>query len=252
MIKEYEQTIFLIVGAMKAGTTALYKYLSEHPEISPARRKELHYFDWNFHLPRRWFFEQLGDGRVTGEASPFYLYHPWVPARIKQVVPKAKIIIVLRDPVERAISHYSHSYRMGEEELELVDALGNESLRLAGLSNREDFDAREGLGAQVGHSYMSRGKYWAQIDRYQRLFPAENLLIVKSEQLFDDECLVKQKILRFLGVDEDFATTSFPRANEGISLEVPQSVSRWLQDSYQQENHRLKQRLGVGWEWTEP
>ena len=108
---------FVIIGAQRCGTSSLYSYLIEHPQIAPATRKELHYFDLNYAAGDEWYRSQFPqfpdtpfDGRltVTGEASPYYLFHPMAAERCASVVPDAKLIVMVRDPVERAYSHYHH------------------------------------------------------------------------------------------------------------------------------------------------
>ncbi len=101
---------FIILGAQRAGTSSLYYYLSQHPQILPAVRKELHFFDDHYRRGLGWYRSQFptrgARGTITGEATPYYLSHPHAPARIQRLLPQARLIVLLRNPVERAISHY--------------------------------------------------------------------------------------------------------------------------------------------------
>jgi hypothetical protein len=104
---------FIIVGTQKGGTSSLYSYLCTHPEVWPATKKEVHFFDNHFSETEEWYRSHFPSrlklkltGRITGEASPYYLFHPLAPRRMADVAPKAKLIMLLRNPVKRAISHY--------------------------------------------------------------------------------------------------------------------------------------------------
>ena len=127
---------FLIIGAQRCGTTTLYNQLVSHPDISPATTKELHYFDINFSKGIQWYKEQFNDERIIGEASPYYIFHPLCPKRIFDIIPEVKIIVLLRNPVERAYSHYWHEIRLGKENLSFEDAISEESSRIKNESKK--------------------------------------------------------------------------------------------------------------------
>ena len=128
----------LIIGAQKGGTTSLFSYLVQHPDVLAPLTKEIHYFDLQYDREDKWyrghfpFARRLERGAVTIDASPYYLPHPLVPARAAQLVPEAKLVAVLRDPVDRALSHYHHEVRAGRESLSFADAIDQEAERLAG------------------------------------------------------------------------------------------------------------------------
>jgi hypothetical protein len=208
---------FVIVGAQKAGTTSLYADLAAQPDVLPAASKEVHFFDtcdwergpgaYRAYFPMRarirlrsWLRRRPS---LTGEASPYYLYHPLAAERLAATVPAAKVIILLRDPVERTLSHYWHEVRGGREHLPLREALEVEPDRLRG---RED--ALRAGAAQCRHrdhqvfSYLDRSRYSRQVARYLQLFPPEQVLVLKSELLFDDDGATKRRIGEFLGLPE--------------------------------------------------
>lgn len=208
---------FVIVGAQKAGTTSLYAYLTAQPDVLPAASKEVHFFDtcdwergpgaYRAYFPTRARMRVRSWSRrrpsLTGEASPYYLYHPLAPERLAATVPGAKVIILLRDPVERTLSHYWHEVRGGREHLPLREALQVEPDRLRG----REAALRDGA-AQCRHrdhqvfSYLDRSRYSRQVARYLELFPPEQVLVLKSELLFDDDGATKQRIGEFLGLTE--------------------------------------------------
>src|SRR4051794_15060794 len=206
---------FVIVGAQKAGTTSLYAYLRAHPNVLPAASKEVHFFDtceWdsgpeayraNFPMRAhmqfaRWFRRAAV---ITGEATPYYLYHPLAAERLASTAPDAKIIILLRDPVERTLSHYWHEVRGKRETLGVRDALQAEEDRLRG--REEALVAGEPACQHLDHrnfSYRDRSRYTRQVARYLKLFPADRVLVLQSEKLFGDDPDVKEQLARFLGL----------------------------------------------------
>mgnify|MGYP006439820863 CR=1 FL=1 len=136
---------FIIVGAQKAGTTSLFRYLTSHPQIkAPFKTKEIHFFDGglesedNYKKGLKWYkshfpLKSKMYNKLTYEASPLYLFHPCAPKRIKKDIPDVKIIILLRNPVERSISHYFHELRKGRERLTVDEAFRKEEDRLKGV-----------------------------------------------------------------------------------------------------------------------
>ncbi len=133
---------FVIIGAQKSGTTSLYDFVIRHPEIAPALKKEMHYFSINYkfgeqwyrsnfptNLSRRYFTKKTGQKLLSGEASPSYLFYPTVPSRMKKVLPDVKLIVILRNPVDRAYSQYHHSRRKGRETLSFEKAIELEEER---------------------------------------------------------------------------------------------------------------------------
>lgn len=205
---------FLIIGAQRSGTSSLHAMLSDHPQIHSGRIKEVHYFDLN-HWRGEWWYRGhfptraalAADGRrtgmrpIVGEATPYYLYHPEAAARAYDLLPDARLIAILRDPVERAISHYHHEVARGTETLPLEQALDAEQDRLHGtdLGRRSDSPYR-GLDPHQRYSYLDRGQYAPQLRRWLAAYPREQLLVVFSAELFSRPKQVLPQILRHIGV----------------------------------------------------
>jgi|SRR5690242_3518862 len=117
---------FLIIGAQRCGTTSLFEYLARHPDVAPPSAKELHFFDSEYHKGDAWYrerFPSLRNGFITGEATPYYIFHPHTPTRVRDWNSKVKLIVLLRNPVDRAYSHYHHEVRLGTESLDFETAL---------------------------------------------------------------------------------------------------------------------------------
>lgn len=193
---------FLGIGVQKAGTTTLHSLLGLHPEIFLPNKKELHFFSLNYEKGLPWYrrhFEDASSNQFVGEITPYYIFHPYVAERIVQDLGKIKVIVLLRDPVARSISHYKHSVRLGFETLGLDQAIKEESERLSG-ANQSLLSIN---GRHKNHqelSYVSRSLYRIQIKRYWKLLGKENVLIVPSETFFKDPWPALQRIYSFLGL----------------------------------------------------
>ena len=180
---------FLIIGAQRAGSSSLFAYVCAHPSVAEPTHKEIHFFDNNWFRGLDWYRRyfplraRMG-GRITGEASPYYLFHPAAAGRVAETLPDVRLIAVLRDPVERAYSAYQLARRQGHETLEFEEALAREVERLAGEEERILADPRYASVAHRRFSYRTRGLYAEQLERWYERFPREQLLVVRSEDLF--------------------------------------------------------------------
>lgn len=208
---------FLCVGAQKAGTTTLGQMLRHHRSVFVAPIKEVHYFSINSERSRDWYashFDGASPGQRRGELTPYYLFHPAAPRRIRSLLPHVRLIALVRDPVERALSGYFHSVRLGLETLSLEDALEREEARLAGA----DAVVEETGGrheSHQSHSYVARSRYEAQLARYLAHFPASQLLVLKAEDLFADPAAVWRRVLGFLELEPTEWSGPAPVENAG-------------------------------------
>lgn len=194
---------FLICGTQKGGSTALYYYLKEHPQIYLHSKKEIHYFDLNYHRGiewyKRYFKNTPPDCKAIGEASPSYMYLEEVAERIFWLIPDIKLIFILRDPVRRAYSHYWHEVNLGYEWMSFENALEKEEERL----KRGDIFNRQ------HYSYKDRGKYIDQLERFRKYFSKDQMLVVINDELKKKPESTLKKILKFLDVDENFSSRSW-------------------------------------------
>ena len=195
----------LVIGAQRAGTSSLYRWLGDHPGVAPSFRKEVEYFSRYWARGEDWYrahFEvRAGRRHLRFEATPDYLFHPLAAARAASVVPDARIVVLLRDPVARAWSHYRHMVRLGYETLPFADALAAEESRCAGdmeaLAADPDHDAR----ALLLYSYAARGHYADQLARWCAVYPECRILLLPSADLFGDAPGAYAKVLEFLDLD---------------------------------------------------
>ncbi|ASJ08373.1 hypothetical protein A3L11_03645 [Thermococcus siculi] len=194
---------FIICGTQKGGTTALYTYLKEHPEIFLPREKEVHYFDLNYPRGINWYEKHFRgttpQHRAIGEASPFYMYLEEVPERIYEILPDVKLIFILRNPVDRAYSHYWHEVKLGYEWLPFEAAIKKERERLEDAS----------IFAKQNYSYLDRGKYIEQLKRYRKYFSRDQMLILINEDLKAYPEWTMRVVFEFLGVNSDFKSPNW-------------------------------------------
>ncbi len=196
---------FIVIGGQRCGTTSLFKYILQHPEVASPLGKEIHYFDLHFNKGLPWYLAHFpkaprNHGSIlTGEASPYYIFHPLVPERIAGVLPRVKIIAILRNPVERAYSHFQHEKRKGREKLSFEKAIEAERQRLEGEEDR--IENKKGYYSYAHHrfSYLSRGLYIEQLKRWYGCLPKESILILQTESLIVAQNQNMDKVFRFLG-----------------------------------------------------
>ena len=201
---------FLIIGAQRSGSTSLYQYLVTHPLILPALRKEVHYFDFQYMKGLAWYLAHFPFNhrpwstrrRITGEASPYYMVHPMAPARVRGFNRDMKLIAVLRDPVDRAFSHYQHELSWGTETLTFHDALAAEPERLS---------SHQHLLRQAPHyysynhhhfSYLDRGRYGHYLKMWLDHFPGKQVLVLNTEEMLADPSRIVNEVFAFLGLPE--------------------------------------------------
>jgi hypothetical protein len=254
---------YLIIGAQRAGTTSLHRYLVQHPAVATLlHTKGVHYFDTNYgkgmawyasHFPTRlygrWLHARRGVRLLTGEASPYYLFHPHVPYRVANDLPAAKLIVLLRDPVARAHSHYQHEVARGFESLSFEEAIDREPERLAEETKRLLAEPLYNSFSHQHHSYLARGRYVDQLRTWRSLFPAEQLLVLSSEQFFAEPDRAFQRVLDFLELPA-FKPAAFERHNAHSYARLSQPLYRRLCDHFAEPNQALYDYLGVGFGWS--
>lgn len=183
----------IVIGAMKCATSSLHYYLGLHPEIQTSRKKELDFFidERNWRKGRAWYESHFtSDAKVCGESSPNYTKYPWfkgVPRRIFSLIPEAKLIYILRDPIERILSEYVHIYSLGGDKRPIAEALS-------------DFR---------NNWYVDNSKYYMQLEQYLIYYPMSSILIITAEELGKEPRNVLRRVFRFLGVDDSFHSPSF-------------------------------------------
>ena len=255
---------FLIIGAQKAGTTSLYSYLVQHPDILRSTRKEVHYFDtadyeqgdawYRSHFPGPPSFMRLssGSGRqqpITGEASPYYLAHPATPARVKAFAPDLKLIVMLRDPISRAFSHYNHQVRQGRETLSFEDALNAEAERLGDEHEKMLADPTYYSYNHWLYSYVDRGRYADQLEHWFKFFPRKQFLFIDSSDFFANPRNAYNEAVSFLDM-RPAELESAPKKNAGQYDGMSESAKNFLQETFVSPNQKLEGLLGRTFSWS--
>ena len=243
---------FIIIGGQRCGTSSLYKYLAAHPQIAPASRKEVHYFDLNYQRGLRWYQSQFqdkqGPNMLCGEASPYYFFHPLAAQRCASILPEVKIIVLLRDPVDRAYSHFHHEIRRGREPLSFEEALDDESERLAGQREKLLAKPLSRSLAYQSYSYQARGVYADQLSVWMERFPREQMLILESESIYEDSASQYARVLAFLGLPM-VDPGAYHQWNWGVYDPMLPKTRDRLTQYFRPHNQRLSELLGMGFRW---
>lgn len=203
----------IIIGAQKCATTSLHYYLNLHPHVSMSREKELNFFisERNWHEGIEWYKSHFtGKASVLGESSPDYTHHPFfkrVSERMHSVVPDAKLIYILRDPIERIISQYIHEYARREEDRKISEV----------------FTSLE------SNPYICRSQYYMQLEQYTKYYPKSNILIITTEDLNHSRRKTLKEIFNFLNVDDSFYSYKF--------------LSTWHKSDYKRRSTRTGMRM---------
>jgi len=231
---------FIIAGAMRCGTTSLNGYLREHPQVAVSQPKEVHFFDLHYDEGLEWYrghFPEPGPAVAIGEATPDYLYHQEAVARIAASIPEVKLIVMLRNPVDRAYSHYWHNRSRGRETLGFEAALDAEPGRLA-----------EGPEPRRIFSYADKGRYRAQVERVYATVPPQRVLVRTFEELERNPAAVFVDTCRFLGIDDGFRPANLGEAiNAYVEFRSPRlrDVAKRLPGPLRTIIGRLNQRTAT-------
>ncbi len=242
---------FFIIGVMKGGTTSLFEYLGQHPEIELPREKEIMYFSRHYRRSinfYRSFFQKAQPNKITGEASTIYFLNPHVPARIKKDFPNAKIILLLRDPIKRAYSNYNMIKAVDpgktfEEALELdkkrCDPL--ESKFLTSLYNPPvTYEA---------FNYLKKGLYYEQLSEWLKYYSIDDLLILKSEDFYKNTNAELKKVYQYLGIKEVYPEDTEARNSRKYQTPLSEETYERLKAYFHEDQLKLQELLGENFKW---
>jgi hypothetical protein len=250
----------LIIGAQRAGTTSLHEYLSRHPQLFASKRKEVHYFDIGYSKGARWYQSNFPSRksveREAGnapchsfETTPYYLYHPLAPERATRLLPQAKIIALFRDPIARAYSHYQNEIRKGYERLSFADAIAAESERLDREEQKLRDDPTYYSYNHQHYSYVDRGRYDLQLERWLKFFPRQQFLFIRSEDLFEHPGKTLDSVASFLGLPP-FPAQEFDRLNaSNRPAKISDELREQLRRKFSPHNARLAEITALRLDW---
>jgi hypothetical protein len=239
--RKIERLDFILAGAQKSGTTALHYFLSRHPHITMGNRQEMHFFDNEEIFSRPVDYELLHQhfrpvppSTIAGECTPIYMY--WKPAmeRIWKYNPKIKLLIILRNPVDRAFAHWNMQRFKGREPLDFLDAVREEENR-----------ALEAAPLQLRRfSYVDRGFYAEQLERVLKFFPQEQVKIIKFEEFRDKKSETLNAMFRFLGVGPIVSSLDKDRNVVPYEREMTADERKYLFGIFAEDIANLEQMLG--------
>ncbi len=248
---------FIIIGTVRSGTTSLYYNICQHPCVLPAAYDELGFFDSNYHLGLNWyrslfptFFSKWivrlnKKYGITGEDTPFYIWNPIVAKRILKILPNVKLIVLFRNPVDRAYSNYHLGIRAGSENLSFEDAI---QVELNRLNNTEIESENELEKYTTPRSYITKGFYADQLKIWLELFNPEQLIIVSTENLEANPQEILDKIYDFLKIPKNHKL--IPEKQKIASYPKMKSETRkFLVDFYKKYNAELFSMIGREFDW---
>jgi hypothetical protein len=250
---------FIVIGAQKSGTSSMFSYLRQHPQIVRPIFKEPYFFDRHYHRGLGWYGcnfpsrgtinrlnDRLGRPHLTFEATATYVFDENVPPRIARDLKTRKFILLLRNPVERAISAYWHAQRMGIEARSLAEAMDSDMRRY-----REDTpteDVRQPGSAPRRPSYLRRGIYHEAVSRWQSVFSPADLLVLQSETMFAEPAAVMEQVFTFLDIPQP-PHIDFAPQNVGAYDDRDAAVRETLRDFYRPHNEHLNSISTTGFSW---
>lgn len=260
LLEENSLPEFLIIGAQKGGTTSLYSYLVQHPGIIPCEKKEVHFFGnpeirkrgeawYRRHFPsnsyRKSLEKQLGYSPITGEATPD-MNQPFMPKLVHELLPNAKLIAMLRNPIDRAFSQYHHKRKvLGSEPLIFEEAIAQSAIRLP-----DELMNDQRMYYQSDHrSYITRGLYAEQLERWYQYYPKDRIHISSSEEFFEDPASELKKILKFLEMPDFQFDCSLAKNIGGYEAEMSKEVRDHLVEIFRPHNRRLYELTGKNFGW---
>jgi hypothetical protein len=263
---------FLLIGAKRGGTTSAYFHVLSHPQVLPlfpsARfipkgrdTKGTHYFASDFDRSPQWYrsyfptrarralgARRTGGVVVAGEASPYYLFHPLAPARAAQLAPEAKLLVALRDPVERTYSAYREQVRNGVETLTFEEALAKEAERTAGEEQRLLEDPYHYSFAHEFQSYAAQSRYAASLERWLQHFPRTQLHVWASEDYYEDADTTVRDICAFLGLERQDLPV-IPALNAAPRAPMDQATRAALIERFADDVAATERLLGRTMPW---
>jgi hypothetical protein len=253
---------FLIIGGQRCGTTSMYRTLAQHPAVLKAvLHKGVHYFDTSYGEGMGWyrghFPLQLTAARVarrtgvrplTFESSPYYMFHPLAADRINRDLPDVKLLVLLRDPVERAYSAHAHELARGFETEDFETALALEDERLAGQAEQLVADPTYRSHSHQHHGYLQRGRYVEHLERLEQVFGRDRLHVVDSHEFFTRPETAYDRVLEFLDLPHAGYPT-FERHNARPRSPMSPKLRERLEDHFAPYDERLAAWLGHPVSW---
>ena len=249
---------FFVIGPGRTGTTSLFHYLDQHPSLSKSAYDELGFFDVNFHLGFHWyrslFPSILTKFRIklktnffmTYDVTPSYVRRPWIARRIKKLFPNSKLIIILRNPIDKTYSHYYLSTTSGEtRNFEEVIKKDMDDISKWNINSKDD----NYFATKVENSKLARGFYVEQLLPWFELFPKNQILIISSEELASNTKNVMSEIFKFLNLP-DYKIPNIEKVNVSKYSKMNPDTRKILIDFFKPYNEELSNFSNIDFEWN--
>lgn len=243
----------LIIGGQRCGTTTLFRVLSDHPQIRrPTVSKGTGYFESNYQKGPNWYrghFPLARPNTITFESSGYYSFHPLAAERIGQDLPGVRVVMMVRDPVERAFSAYKHEYARGYEDRPFEQALELEAVRIAGEAERIQNDPGYESFSLRHHAYVTRGQYAEQLDRFAGAVDPDNLYVLDAGRFFVDSIKEFELLNEWLGLSPWIPGT-IGQWNARQSDPMPDNIRVQLSEHFMPYDLALTKYLGRTPSWV--
>ena len=249
---------FIIIGVGRAGTTALYSYLIQHQSIHPALNdddklaSDIHFFEYMISDDIQWYrshFPISSSKQITGEFTSTYVYHPDVPKRIFNLLPKIKLIVILRNPIDKAYSTYYQQFRYGECSTTFEETIDAEFHRINLLQNSPELDSyNPDFSNSIAHNIIRHGIYADYLKNWLDIFSKEQILVLNADDLKKSTKKTLEHVFNFLDVkNQNIENTSKISAREYPSMD--NSTRQKLIEFYKPHNQKLNELLGTNFQW---
>ena len=252
---------FIIIGSSKSGTWATHNYLLQHPDIGYSARN-IHFFEYAYsnkiswyksHFPTKLYkslVESIHKRKcLISEHTSTYLHHPLIPQRVKDGIPDVKLIVSLRNPIDRAYSNYHMFVRIGTEKRTFEDAVFSEIKRIEIIKENDNFQIKNpNFSNCIEFNYLRHGTYVDKLENWLKIFPREQFCIVENKDLSKNPQQVLDKIFEFLNVPH-FKLRQEERWNVGKYKKMKESTRKTLEDFFKPYNERLYKLLGQNFSW---
>lgn len=248
--KRGQEPKFVIIGSMRCGTTSLYEYLTFHPQFVPALKKEVKFFNFNFDAGKEWYlahFPAIAEDKnyVTGEGSPDHLYYPEVAPRILELFPDLKLIVMLRNPIDRSISQYYHWRKVGAEFRSIKEAIADE-IGLIKEMAQPSFKGK--LERKGGSGCLLESVYLYFLEQWMSVIPKDQFLVLKSEDFYQNTPEVLNQVFDFIGLPS-YQLQDYKTYNAGSYSNIDPETRNILAECFQPHNQRLEEYLGMKFDW---
>ncbi len=242
---------YLIIGASRCGTTSLFEYLMKHPSVEYPTTKQVHYFDKHYHFGKNWYkihFPLKWKKGISGDATPYYLNSPHAPKRVHDLIPSVKIIVMCRNPVDRAYSQYYLEFHGKNETLSFEDAIEKEDERVKDEYERMVTDPHFYSKKYHTFSYVDSGKYEKHLQKWLDYFPKSQFLFIQSEDFYKSPSTIFSQTLQFLNLPKyNLPEYKIFRAEKYSNMD--HKLRTKLEDYFKPYNEKFYKLIGKNCNW---